>query len=187
MNRQLFPPTLKIIGVVSTLFLLTACTPTKTENSSPPIKNETAPSFSSDPITSSLTDKLVINAKQGRILEPFQAKLGASKQEIESALGKPQADSSEKNYSYDLKNHQVFFTFQQDTVSSILYRWNQGSSSISYQDVIEKLGETSHIVKDRDTIQLTYTIKSSTITFVFPMHQNQNEQKLTQYSIHSTS
>ncbi|SDZ16530.1 DUF4309 domain-containing protein [Thermoactinomyces sp. DSM 45892] len=179
-------PTLKILGVVSTFLLLTACTPTKTENSSSPIKNETTQPSSSDPITAPLIDKLVINANQGRILEPFQAKLGASKQEIESALGKPPADSSEKYYSYDLKTHHVSFTFQQDKVSSIMYHWNQESSSIPYQDVIKKLGETSHIIKDKGTIQLTYTIKSSTVTFVFPMHQNQNEQKLTQYSIHIT-
>ncbi|MDQ0417134.1 hypothetical protein J2Z48_001306 [Croceifilum oryzae] len=186
MDHKTFPPTLKIIGVVSALFLLTACTPTKTDSSSPISKPETTQSPSSDPITSSPIDKLIINAEQGRILEPFQAKLGARKQEIESALGKPQANSSHAEYySYDLETHQIYFSFQQDIVSSIMYRWKQGTS-IQYQDVIKKLGETSRIIKGRGMINLTYTLKSSTVTFVFPMHKNQNEQKLSQYSIHIT-
>ncbi|TCP66072.1 DUF4309 domain-containing protein [Baia soyae] len=187
MNRKLFSPTIKIMGVVSAFFLLTACTSTKTESSPSPTQPEASQPSSKDPITSPLIDKLVISAEQGRITEPFQAKLGARKQDIESALGKPQADSSHDDYySYDLKTHHVYFTFQQDKVSSIMYRWNQGSSSIQYQDVVNKLGETSRIIKGRGMINLTYTIKSSTVTFVFPMHKNQNEQKLTQYSIHTT-
>lgn len=188
-------PTLRIIGVASTLFLLTACTPStpSSKEAKPatpaPVQQPTQPQLPStdDPITSSFLDKLIINAEQGRIIEPFQAQLGANKQEIQSVFGKPQAPSSHEDYySYELETHQTSFSFKQDKVSSITYRWKQ-DAPISYQDVISKLGRPNRIIQGKGIIDLIYTIKDSTVTFVFPMHKDQDTQKLMKYTISTAS
>lgn len=188
-------PTLRIIGVASILFLLTACTPSTPDSKE--IKPTTqAPSqqpaqpqkpLPDDPIASSFIDKLIINAEQGRIIEPFQAQLGASKQEIEATLGKPQAAASHEDYyRYEQETHQTYFQFKQGKVSLITYRWNQ-ESPVSYKEVIDKLGKPTRLIQGRGMMDLIYKIKDSTVTFVFPKQNNQDEQKLLQYTISTAS